>query len=88
MKTGLLGHFEYSLEYLSDFKELVSIFFCLRICILLSLPYPANDMPSKLFYLKKKINRSTMLEQFASVTDITIKKYFEMCVYRLLYLIF
>ena len=37
-------------------------------------------------FKKKKINRSTMLEQFASVTDITIKKYFEMCVYRLLYL--
>lgn len=79
MKTGLLGHFEYSLEYLSDFKELCQffLFLGLRICILLSLPYPANHMPSKSFYLKKKkINRSTMLEQFADVTDITIRKIF------------
>ena len=26
MKTGLLGHFGYSLEYLSDFKELCQFF--------------------------------------------------------------
>ena len=89
MKTGLLGHFGYSLEYLSDFKELCQ-FFSFFWAENLYTTFPS--LPSKshaiqiILLKKKKINRSIMLEQFADVTDITIRKMFWDCVYRLIYL--
>lgn len=77
MITGLLTHFKYSLEYLSDFEELLLCLFFFVWESVTYFPSPTHQITYHQNHcISMKKIRSTMVKQVACITDITVRKMF------------